>query len=113
MQGKLGERFDGTITSVTSFGIFVQLDEIYVDGLVHITALDNDYYHFDPIGHRLHGERSGNVYRLGDRLRIQVAAVNLDDRKIDFVLEPPQAQAEAPEGESPEGRAGRRRRRKS
>ena len=65
MQDKLGEEFDGTITSVTSFGIFVELDEVYVDGLVHITALHNDYYHFDPIGHRLTGERSGNVYRLG------------------------------------------------
>jgi ribonuclease R len=85
MQDKLGEQFDGTITSVNSFGIFVELDEVHVDGLVHITALDNDYYHFDPIGHRLHGERTGMVYRLGDRLRIQVAAVNLDDRKIDFV----------------------------
>jgi ribonuclease R len=106
MQDKLGERFDGTITSVTSFGIFVQLDEIYVDGLVHITALDNDYYHFDPIGHRLHGERTGTVYRLGDRLRIQVAAVNLDERKIDFVLAEPKAQPAAPEG------AKRRRRRK-
>ncbi|MGE5155516.1 MAG: ribonuclease R [Bdellovibrio bacteriovorus] len=89
MQDKLGEHYDGTITSVTSFGIFVQLDEVYIDGLVHITALDNDYYHFDPIGHRLHGERTGSVYRLGDRLRVQVAAVNLDDRKIDFVLAQP------------------------
>jgi ribonuclease R len=89
MQDKLGERFEGTITSVTSFGIFVQLDEVYIDGLVHITALDNDYYHFDPIGHRLHGERTGSVYRLGDRVRIQVAAVNLDERKIDFVLADP------------------------
>jgi ribonuclease R len=101
MQDKLGEQFDGTITSVNSFGIFVELDEIYVDGLVHITALDNDYYHFDPIGHRLHGERTGMVYRLGDRLRVQVAAVNLDERKIDFVL------AEAPKRRS----QSRRRRR--
>jgi ribonuclease R len=89
MQGKLGETFDGSITSVNSFGIFVELDEVHVDGLVHITALDNDFYHFDPIGHRLHGERTGTVYRLGDRLRVQVAAVNLDDRKIDFVLAEP------------------------
>ena len=62
MQDKLGEQFEGTITSVTSFGIFVQLDEIYVDGLVHITALDNDYYHFDPIGHRL--DRRAHRHRL-------------------------------------------------
>jgi ribonuclease R len=86
MLDKVGEEFAGIITSVTSFGIFVELEEIYVDGLVHITALDNDYYHFDPVGHRLTGERSGQVYRLGDQLEIKVAAVNLDDRKIDFVL---------------------------
>ena len=86
MEDKIGEELDGTITSVNSFGIFVELDDIYVDGLVHITALDNDYYHFDPVGHRLTGERTGMVYRLGDRVCIQVAAVNLDERKIDFVL---------------------------
>jgi ribonuclease R len=93
MQDKLGEEFDGTITSVQGFGIFVELDQVYVDGLVHITALDNDYYHFDPVGHRLTGERTGQVYRLGDRLRVKVAAVNLDDRKIDFVLAEPAQQA--------------------
>jgi ribonuclease R len=86
MQDKLGETFNGTISGVSSFGFFAELDGIYVDGLVHITALDNDYYHFDPIGHRLTGERTGTVYRLGDRVRVQVAAVNLDERKIDFVL---------------------------
>lgn len=83
---KVGEEFEGIITSVTSFGLFVMLDDIYVDGLVHITALDRDYFHFDPIGHRLSGERTGIVYRLGDPLRIRIAAVNIDDRKIDFVL---------------------------
>lgn len=87
MMDKVGESFDGIITSVTSFGIFVELEDIYVDGLVHITALDHDYYHFDPVGHRLTGERSGRVFRLGDPLRVQVAAVNLDDRKIDFMLD--------------------------
>ncbi|KAA6184637.1 ribonuclease R [Thiohalocapsa marina] len=99
MQDKLGEDFDGTITSVQGFGIFVELDNVYVDGLVHITALDNDYYHFDPVGHRLTGERTGQVYRLGDRLRVKVAAVNLDDRKIDFVLSEP-AQQQAPKKRS-------------
>ncbi|MBK5940176.1 ribonuclease R [Halochromatium roseum] len=89
MRDKLGEEFDGTITSVQGFGLFVELDGVYVDGLVHITALDNDYYHFDPVGHRLTGERTGQVYRLGDRLRVKVAAVNLQDRKIDFVLAAP------------------------
>jgi len=88
MEDKIGAEFDGTITSVNSFGIFVELDEIQVDGLVHITALDNDFYHFDPVGHRLTGKRTGTVYRLGDRLRVQLAAVNLDERRIDFVLAP-------------------------
>ncbi|MEL0586168.1 MAG: ribonuclease R [Candidatus Thiodiazotropha sp. (ex. Lucinoma kazani)] len=85
MQDKVGETFNGIITSVNSFGVFVELEEIYVDGLVHITALDNDYYHYDPVGHRLTGERTGKVFRLGDPLTIIVAKVNLDDRKIDFV----------------------------
>ena len=85
MMDKVGECFAGIITSVNSFGVFVELDEIYVDGLVHITALDNDYYHYDPIGHRLTGERTGRILRLGDSMRIRVAKVNLDERKIDFV----------------------------
>lgn len=85
MQDKVGETFNGIITSVNSFGVFVELEEIYVDGLVHITALDNDYYHYDPVGHRLTGERTGKVLRLGDPLSITVANVNLDDRKIDFL----------------------------
>ncbi|MCP5406659.1 MAG: ribonuclease R [Chromatiaceae bacterium] len=87
MMDKLGESFDGIITGVTSFGLFVELDEIYVEGLVHITSLDHDYFHFDPVGHRLSGERSGRVYRLGDPIRIKVAAVSLDEKKIDFTLD--------------------------
>ncbi len=86
MMDKIGDEFHGIISTVTSFGLFVQLDMIYVDGLVHITSLKNDYYHFDPVGHRLTGERNGQVFRLGDPIRIKVAAVKLDDRKIDFVL---------------------------
>ena len=86
MLDKVGETFDGVISGVNSFGIFVELDGIYVSGLVHITALDYDYFHFDPIGHRLRGDRTGKVYRLGDTIRVKVAAVNIDDRKIDFVL---------------------------
>jgi ribonuclease R len=85
MQDKEGEAFNGIITSVNSFGVFVELEDIYVDGLVHITALDNDYYHYDPVGHRLTGERTGKVLRLGDPLSIVVARVNLDERKIDFL----------------------------
>lgn len=88
MEDKIGAEFEGTITSVNPFGVFVELDRIHVDGLVHITALDNDFYHFDPVGHRLTGKRTGTVHRLGDRLRVRLAAVNLDERKIDFVLAP-------------------------
>lgn len=86
MLDKVNEEFDGIITAVTSFGIFVELDDIYVEGLVHITELDNDYYHFDPVHHRLVGERTSKIYRLGDRVRAQVVRVDLDDRKIDFLL---------------------------
>lgn len=86
MLDKVGETFPGIISGVTGFGLFVQLSDIHVDGLVHITALDRDYYRFDPIHHRLTGERTGQSFRLGDPLEVTVAAVNLDDRKIDFVL---------------------------
>ena len=111
MRDKLGVEIDGTITSVQGFGLFVELDDIYVDGLVHITALDNDYYHFDPVGHRLTGERTGQIYRLGDRLRVKVAAVNLDERKIDFVLAE-QKQKQAPAQGPAKKRSRPRRRRK-
>ena len=99
MLDKVGEVFNGIISGVNSFGLFVELEEIYITGLVHVTSLDRDFYHFDPIGHRLSGERSGEVFRLGDPLTVQVAAVNLDDRKIDFVL---------PGTEKREKRKGRR-----
>jgi ribonuclease R len=105
MLDKVGESFDGVISGVNSFGIFVELDGIYVSGLVHITALDYDYFHFDPIGHRLTGDRTGRVYRLGDTLRVKVAAVNIDDRKIDFVLA---EQVEGPGKGGPRRSGGRR-----
>ncbi len=84
MQAKLGQVFPGTISAVTSFGIFVELDDIYVEGLVHVTSLKNDYYTFDPVKHRLIGERGGHSYRLGDKISVLVARVDLDERKIDF-----------------------------
>lgn len=84
MQDKLGQVFTGRISAVTSFGIFVELDEIYVEGLVHVTSLKNDYYTFDSINHRLTGTRAGHVYRLGDKMTVLVARVDLDERKIDF-----------------------------
>jgi ribonuclease R len=86
MQDKLGEIFEGVISGVTSFGLFIELTGVYVDGLVHVTSLARDYYHFDPVGHRLTGKRSGKVYRLGDMLRVVVARVDLDERRIDLEL---------------------------
>jgi ribonuclease R len=84
MQDKLGLEFQGRIAGVTGFGIFVELDDIYVEGLVHVTSLKNDYYTFDAVKHRLVGERGGQVYRLGDKMTVLVARVDLDERKIDF-----------------------------
>jgi len=86
MMDKVGEVFEGTITSVTGFGIFVELDNIYVEGLIHVTSLDHDYYHFDASHHRLVGERSGQVFRLGDHIVVSVSKVNFEDKKIDFDL---------------------------
>ena len=74
------------ISAVTGFGLFVELTDIYVEGLVHVTALPGDYYHFDPIHHRLSGERTGRSFRLGDPIEVLIARVDLDERKIDFEL---------------------------
>ena len=84
MVNKTGKIYNGIISGVTGFGLFVELDDIYVEGLVHISALPADYYHFDPIAHSLSGERSGRKYFLGDRIRISVLSVNVEERKIDF-----------------------------
>ena len=84
MQNKVGQVFTGKITTVTGFGVFVLLDDAYVEGLVHVTALDNDYYHFDPIKQRLVGESSRKMYRLQDEITVRVVRVDLEDKKIDF-----------------------------
>jgi ribonuclease R len=86
MMDKIGECFDGLVTGVTAFGIFVELSDIYVEGLVHVTALGNDYFHFDPVGHRLMGERTRKTYRLADKIRVTVVRVDLDEKKIDLEL---------------------------
>ncbi|MGV6808169.1 MAG: ribonuclease R [bacterium] len=82
----VGDEFDGVVASVTGFGLFVQLTEFFVEGLVHITGLPRDYYVHESAHHRLVGERSGRVFGLGERLRVRVARVNLEERKIDFDL---------------------------
>ena len=86
MMDKIGHEFSGVVSSVTSFGLFVELDKIFIDGLVHVTALGDDYYHFDASSHRLLGERTRKSYRLGDKLSVKVVKVNLDDKKIDLAL---------------------------
>ena len=86
LETRIGDEFDGLVSGVTSFGLFVELDYGRISGLVHVTGLPNDYYHFDPVAHRMKGERRGRVFQLADRVRVRVLAVNLDDRKVDFEL---------------------------
>lgn len=86
MLDKVGFEFEGIISEVTGFGIFVELKNIYVEGLVHITALKNDYYHFDPITRRLAGKRTNSSYSLGDEVLVRVVRVDLDQKQIDFDL---------------------------
>ncbi|SEM84954.1 ribonuclease R [Nitrosomonas marina] len=86
MQDRIGECFDGIISSVTGFGLFVALEEMYVEGLIHISELPSDYFHFDPARHCLLGERTGRQFRIGDRLSVKLVRVNLETSKIDFIL---------------------------
>jgi ribonuclease R len=87
MQDKLGDTFSGTISGVASFGIFVTLDGLDIDGLVHVTELPRDYFHFDGIRHALIGERTGRTFQLAGRVMVKVARVDLDRAKIDFTLD--------------------------
>ncbi|NWA60107.1 ribonuclease R [Pantoea sp. B9002] len=86
MQDQVGNVFNGVISSVTGFGFFVRLNDLFIDGLVHVSSLDNDYYRFDAVGQRLIGESGGRTYRLGDAVEVRVDAVHMDERKIDFAL---------------------------
>jgi ribonuclease R len=88
MLDKIGKIYPGKVSGVTAFGLFVTLDELFVDGLVHVTSLKDDYYSFDPKQHSLTGQRTGLQYKQGQALIVQVAGVNLDDRKIDFTMAP-------------------------
>ena len=103
MQDKIGEEYTGTIAGVTTFGIFVQLDELFVEGLVHVTELGADYFQYDEARHVLRGERSGQSYGLTDKVTVKVARVDLESRKIDLTL------ASAPGAESSGDDAGRER----
>ena len=86
MSDRIGETFNGMVVSVTSFGLFVELTDVYIEGLIHVSSLTNDYYHFDKVRHTLTGEHTGKSFRIGDSIEVVVTAVNLDDRKIDLVL---------------------------
>jgi ribonuclease R len=86
MQDRIGEKFSGIISGVTGFGLFIELDQVYVEGLAHISSLKNDYYDYDDTHHLLRGRRSGLTYRLGDKVQVLVARVNLDDQEIDLEI---------------------------
>ena len=86
MRHRLGEEYEGTVTAAVPFGLFVELEPLYIEGLVHVSALSNDYYEHDPRAHRLVGRGTGMSYALGDRVRVKVIRVNLDERKIDLEL---------------------------
>jgi ribonuclease R len=87
MRDRIGESFSCTVSGVASFGVFVALDQVYVEGLVHISELGADYFHFDAAKHQLLGERTGRRFRLGDRLGVKLVRVDLETSKIDFVLD--------------------------
>ena len=86
MQDRIGEEFAGSVSAVKSFGIFVALDDVFIEGLVHISDLGSDYFHYDDAKHQLVGERSGNRFRLADRVRVQLVRVDMESSKIDFRL---------------------------
>jgi ribonuclease R len=107
MQERIGEEYEGIVSGVVDFGLFVQLDGLQVDGLVHVSALGQDYFARDRSGFRLVGRSSGQVFKLGDRLRVRVVNVSLDDRRVDFELA---STAGEPRRVRRHGPAGRRRR---
>jgi ribonuclease R len=86
LQDHVGDTFEGVVAAVTGFGMFVELADLYIEGLVHISALPADYYHFEQAHQRLKGERSGRSFNLGDEVTVQVARVDLDEKKVDLEL---------------------------
>ena len=86
MADKVGETFTGYVTGVQAFGLFVELEEVYVQGLVHVSSMTDDYYRFDEKAHRLQGENTKKIYRLGDKVQVQLAKVDLERRQLDFAL---------------------------
>ncbi len=86
MRDRIGEIFAGTIASVVPFGLFVALDTVYVEGLIHVSELGDEYFQFDNLRHQMVGERTGRRFRLGDRLQVQLVRADLESGRIDFVL---------------------------
>ena len=86
LKDRIGEEFEGVIAAVTNFGVFVELSDLYIEGLMHVSALPGDYYHFDQAKQRLIGERTRQIFQLGGAVTVRVARVDLDDRKIDLEL---------------------------
>ncbi|MEO1079989.1 MAG: ribonuclease R [Pseudomonadota bacterium] len=108
LRDHVGDSFNGVVSAVTNFGLFVELDDLYIEGLVHVTNLPGDYYRFDHAQQRLVGERSGRSFQLGSPLRVLVAAVNLDERKIDLEpVEVPRAKGSVKKAPARKGRTPR------
>ena len=116
MRDHIGNEYNGTVSAVTSFGIFVSLDEIFTEGLVHVSELGQDYFHYDQGKHWMLGERTGKRYRLGDRVRIKVMRADIETSKIDFSLVEQDTSAQdmqrafekkAPEAKSDKSRAAK------
>lgn len=106
MRDRIGETYSGTVSAVTSFGIFVALDDIFIEGLVHVSELGQDYFHYDAARHLMQGERTGIAYRLGDRVRIRVMRADIETSKIDFALIAKIDKAEAPTASPSEAEGG-------
>jgi ribonuclease R len=109
MQDRIGDEYNGTVSAVTSFGMFVAIDDIFIEGLVHVSELGQDYFHYDQAKHMMLGERTGKRYRLGDRVRIKVMRADIETSKIDFSLVEAiedVAEPEAPKKKSARSRSG-------
>jgi ribonuclease R len=86
MRDRVGERFPGTISGVAAFGVFVALDAVYVEGMVHVSELGNDYFQYDAARHQLVGDRTRQRFRLGDRIEVKLVRADLETTRLDFVL---------------------------
>ncbi len=104
MRDRIGEEFDGTIAAVVPFGVFVALDSVYVEGLLHVSELGEDYFQYDNVKHQMLGERSGKRYRLGDRLRVKLVRADLETGRVDFVL----GETPSPKAQPADAKAGKK-----